>query len=101
MTTTEQEQKQSTKTDQVIDQYHDKTIKIDGRVFRISVEYVENMLLEVTLTRLSTGKSYRSTQEPEDFRMLDEFEKRAYNMSLRIAKSIEADIDTDYDEDDI
>ena len=98
---TEQEQKQSTKTDQAIDEFNDKTIKIDGRVFRIGVEYIENMLLEVTLTRLSTGKSYRSTQLPEDFAFLDEFEKRAYNMSLRIAKSIETDIETDYNEDDI
>ena len=103
MSNTTAETSQKSVTEQAIDKYHDKTIKIDGRVFRINVEYIEDMMLEVSLIRLSTDKAYRSTNVPSDdeFAMLDEFEKKAYNTSLRIAHNIETDIETDFDGEDV
>ncbi len=96
----------------IIDKYDGKTIRVSkegygSRIYRISVEYVEGQILEVTLVPLADdGSRPASTFDWKDIDndeclKYGELYLAAIHKSKNIARDIERKIDTDFDEEDV
>lgn len=95
------ETKQVVKTvvDVAIEQFDMKTIKVNGRIYVISIIYVPAMELEVSLRPLRGGTIVRTSMHKGEVENLGTDSIEAYQKAWSIAEALEAVIKPDIGED--